>query len=386
MTAAEPMGPAAPPNATPPERPASRRRSVLRPASAMSAAARAAGRGLLGILRAFRAPPAAQRSAWAAFRRPLWNRIGLFVILALAAIALLADFIASDKPIWLKYRGEHYPFPNVVDYPDLRLLGNDALRRIMVRDEDWALMPLVPHGPLQSKIDGRIRPLEPPSADHWLGTDDSGRDVLARLIHGTRISLTVGLVAAGLAVLFGVGFGAAAGFYGGWVDSAVTRLVEALMAFPAFFFILVVQGLLPTGSVLQVMAVIGLTRWTDIARLVRGEVIRLRSADYVLAARALGILPRHVLVRHILPNAMGPVLVAGTFGVGAAILIESALSFLGFGAPPPAPSWGELLAQAFAHEGKWWLTVFPGLAIFVTVTAYNLIGEGIRDAMDPRAG
>jgi peptide/nickel transport system permease protein len=244
-------------------------------------------------------------------------------------------------------------------------------------------MPLIPYGPLQSKADGRILPLEPPSADHWLGTDDRGRDVLARLLHGTRISLSIGLVAVALYVLIGVFLGAAAGFYGGWLDAGVSRSVEALTAFPAFFFLLVVQGLLPGGSVLQIMIVLGLTRWTDVARLVRGEVIRLRSADFVLAARALGLPPRRILVRHVLPNAMGPVLVAATFGVGGAILTESALSFLGFGTPPPTPSWGELLTQAFAHDGKWWLSLFPGLAIFVTVTAYNLVGEGIRDAVDP---
>jgi peptide/nickel transport system permease protein len=136
--------------------------------------------------------------------------------------------------------------------------------------------------------------------------------------------------------------------------------------------------------VFQIMVILGLTRWTEVARLVRGEVIRLRSAEFVAAARAIGLPPRRILVRHILPNAMDPVLVAATFGVAGAILTESALSFLGFGTPPPTPSWGELLTQAFQHDGKWWLTIFPGLAIFVTVTAYNLVGEGIRDAVDPR--
>ncbi|MDI7267759.1 MAG: ABC transporter permease [Myxococcota bacterium] len=324
------------------------------------------------------------KSVRRAFGRSAWNLAGLGVIAALALVAILADFIASDRPIWLKHRGEHYAFPNLIDYPELRILRNDALRRVMVKGEDWAIMPLVPHGPLQSKIDGEIRPLVPPCAKHWLGTDDRGRDVLARMIHGTRVSLSVGFVAVALMVLLGTMLGAAAGFRGGWVDSLVTRVTEMLMAFPAFFFILIVQGLLPTASLLQVMAVIGLVQWTGVARLVRGEVLRLRSAEFVLAARALGIPPRRVLFRHVLPNAMGPVLVSATFGVGNAILIESALSFLGFGSPPPTASWGELLTQAFSHGGKWWLTVFPGLAIFATVTAYNLVGEGIRDATDPR--
>jgi peptide/nickel transport system permease protein len=324
------------------------------------------------------------RSTWHAFWRSGWNRAGLLAVALLVLVGVFADFLASDKPIWLKYEGRHYPFPNVIDYPELRPLTNDVLRRTMVRDQDWAILPLVPYGPLQSKADGRIAPLEAPSGAHWLGTDDRGRDVLARVVHGTRISLSVGLVAVGLYILIGVLLGALAGFYGGWLDSVVTRMIEALMAFPSFFFILVIQGLLPSASIFQIMVVIGLTRWTDVARLVRGEVLRLRSAEFVLAARALGLPPRRILFRHVLPNAMGPVLVSATFGVAGAILLESALSFLGFGTPPPTASWGELLTQSFSHEGTWWLMLFPGLMIFVTVTAYNLVGEGIRDAVDPR--
>ena len=329
-------------------------------------------------------PRAKSRSTWRIFWRSGWNRAGLLTVALLVLIAVFADFLASDKPIWLKYDGRHYPFPNLIDYPELRPLTNDVLRQVMVDGEDWAILPLVPYGPLQSKADGEIRPLDPPSGGHWLGTDDRGRDVTARLIHGTRVSLSVGLVAVGLYVLIGVFLGAIAGFYGGWLDAGITRVIEALMAFPSFFFILIIQGLLPSASILQIMVVIGLTRWTDVARLVRGEVLRLRSAEFVLAAQALGLPPRRILFRHVMPNAMGPVLVAATFGVAGAILLESALSFLGFGTPPPTASWGELLTQAFAHDGKWWLTLFPGLAIFVTVTAYNLVGEGIRDAVDPR--
>jgi peptide/nickel transport system permease protein len=328
--------------------------------------------------------PPPRRSALRTLWRSGWSRAGLLVVALLVLVAVFADFLASDKPIWLKYGGRTYAFPNVIDYPELRPLTNDVLRRAMVRGEDWAILPLVPWGPLQSKADGRIAPLQPPSAAHWLGTDDRGRDVLARIVHGTRVSLAVGLVAVALYLLIGVLLGALAGFYGGWIDSVVTRLVEALMAFPSFFFVLIIQGLLPATSILQIMVVLGLTRWTEVSRLVRGEVLRLRSAEFVLAARAAGLPPRRILFRHVLPNATGPVLVSATFGVAGAILLESALSFLGFGTPPPTSSWGELLAQAFAHDGTWWLMLFPGLMIFITVTAYNLVGEGIRDAVDPR--
>ena len=227
--------------------------------------------------------------------------------------------------------------------------------------------------------------LKAPDAKNWLGTDSQGRDVLARMLHGARISLSVGFVAEGIAVLLGIFFGALAGFYRGWVDILISRLIEVIICFPTFFLILVIIAYFETRSIFLIMVVIGLTTWPGIARLVRGEFLRLAELEYVQSARALGASSIRQMFRHILPNAMGPVLVAGAFGVAGAILTESALSYLGFGAPPPMPTWGEMISQGNANlEAAWWLIVFPGVSIFVTVTIYNLAGDGLRDAMDPK--
>ena len=229
--------------------------------------------------------------------------------------------------------------------------------------------------------------LKKPDAKNWLGTDKDGRDVLARMLHGARISLSVGFVAEGIAVLLGLLFGALAGFYKGWVDIAISRFIEIVICFPSFFLILVIIAYIEPEkrSIFYIMLVIGLTGWTGIARLVRGEFLRLSEQDFVQAARALGAPPMRLMFRHILPNALSPVLVAAAFGVAGAILTESGLSYLGFGAPPPTPTWGEMILQGKENlEEAWWLIVFPGLSIFVTVTIYNLAGDGLRDAMDPK--
>ncbi|NLV24936.1 MAG: ABC transporter permease [Deltaproteobacteria bacterium] len=226
--------------------------------------------------------------------------------------------------------------------------------------------------------------LLPPSWQYPMGTDDLGRDVLTRILFGARISLLVGFVSVGIATLIGIVLGAVAGYYGSWVDALIMRFVDVMLCFPTFFLILAVIAFLDP-SIWNIMAVIGLTGWMGVARLVRAEFLSLRERDFVLAARALGAFDMRIIFRHILPNALSPVLVSATLGVAGAILTESALSFLGIGVQPPTPSWGNMLIVGKQTLGSaWWLSAFPGLAILLTVLGYNLLGEGIRDALDPR--
>ena len=223
-----------------------------------------------------------------------------------------------------------------------------------------------------------------PSAAHWLGTDELGRDVLTRIIYGARISLKVGFVSVGIAVVAGSVAGLCAGYYGGWIDQVIMRFVDIMLCFPTFFLILAVIALLEP-SIWYIMIIIGLTGWMGVARLVRAEVLSLKERDFVMAARGIGASDVRIIFLHILPNAMSPVLVAATLGVAGAILTESALSFLGIGVQPPTPSWGNMLTAGKDYlEFAWWLSLFPGLAILVTVIAYNLVGEGLRDALDPK--
>jgi peptide/nickel transport system permease protein len=242
---------------------------------------------------------------------------------------------------------------------------------------------IAPHDP--TTIDARII-LAGPSAEHLLGTDDLGRDVLSRLIYGARISLAVGFVSVGIAVAIGTALGACAGFFGGIVDSLVMRFVDIMLCFPSTFLILTVIAFIGP-SIWNVMFVIGITGWMGVCRLVRAEFLSLRERDFVVAARALGAGDARLIFRHILPNAMAPVLVAAVLGVAGAILTESGLSFLGLGVQPPTPSWGNILTAGKDNiDVAWWLSFFPGIAITLTMLGYNMLGEGLRDALDPRLG
>ena len=221
-----------------------------------------------------------------------------------------------------------------------------------------------------------------PSVVHWLGTDDQGRDVFTRMLYGTRISLTIGVLAVAIYTAIGTVLGAVGGYFGGRVDALVLRLVEVMLCFPTFFLILTLRGFVENASVFHIMIIIGVTGWTGIARLVRAEFLRLRKLDFVQAAIALGYTRTRIIFRHVLPNGLGPVLVAATFGVAGAIILEASLSFLGLG-PTTAPSWGQILTVG-RQTKLWSLILAPGFAIFVTVSLLNLVGEGLRDAMDPK--
>jgi peptide/nickel transport system permease protein len=303
------------------------------------------------------------------------------------AVAAGADLLASDWPIALRLRGNTYLLPAISRPLELRSLDLQALReQVRSNPSDWMIEPLIPFGPERTDITLERLPA-PPGSAHLLGTDETGRDVLARLIHGTRASLAVGLCSVALYVAIGLLFGTLAGFCGGKVDLIVSRLVEVMLTFPTLFLVLCIMAMVQRPSLVHLTLVIGLTRWPDVARLVRGEVLRVRELDYIQAARALGASDARIVFKHILPNALGPVRVAAAMGVAGVVLLESALSFLGLGAPPPTASWGEILAEAqrnMVSPGAWWLALFPGAAIFLTVTAFNLAGEGLRDAFDPR--
>ena len=226
--------------------------------------------------------------------------------------------------------------------------------------------------------------LKPPSPEHYLGTDQLGRDVFSRMLHGAKVSLSVGFVAVAISILIGILVGAVAGYYGAWVDSLLMRFVDIMLCFPSFFLILTVVALLGP-SLFKVMVVIGITSWMGTSRFVRAEFLSLRERDFVQAAQALGVKDLRIIFLHILPNALAPVFVTATLDVASAILVEAGLSFLGFGVQPPAPSWGNILTEGRTYIfDAWWLTVFPGLAILITVLSFNLLGEGLRDALDPR--
>jgi peptide/nickel transport system permease protein len=377
------------------------------------------------------------RIVWRRFTKSRLNLVCLIFVLFLFLLAVFAPFIANDKPFVIRIDGKLY-FPlfrnlqpsdyciflaaivvlwNVVGPPSCfrkkagglrrntgrlglsitivsvgavlifvfvprRLDAVDYKEMVASGKATGAIFTFIPYGYARTEL-ASCR--QPPSRRHWLGTDDVGADVLCRLIHGSRISLSVGFVAVGISVCLGILVGAILGYFGGWVDFVGMRFVEIMMAIPVFFLIITITAFFPR-SFLNIMIIIGVTGWTSNARFIRAEFFKLRRQDFVQAAVSLGLPLRSILFGHILPNAVTPVLVNATFGISSAIFIEAALSFLGFGVAPPMPSWGQILSLGVSSSGRflWWLTLFPGLAIFFTVMAYNVIGEGLRDATDPR--
>ena len=315
---------------------------------------------------------------WLEFKKDKLAYISVILIIALFFVAIFEDFIAGNKPILLVDNGKAY-FPVLIDYSEFN--GVDFKSKYLDSKDTLSIFPFVKFSPTENDLDSI---LEAPNSKHLFGTDDRGRDVLSRMIHGARISLSIGLIAVGISAFIGIILGAIAGYYGGAVDFVISRLFEVMMTFPVFFLILTILAF-SNPSIYNIMIVIGLTSWTGIARLVRGEFLKLRNFTYVHAAKALGGSDIRVMIKHILPNALAPVFVSATFGVAGAILVESSLSFLGFGVPPPEPSWGDLLSQSQKYvDFAWWLVLFPGIAIFLTVTSLNLIGEGLRNAIDPK--
>lgn len=404
------------------------------------------------------------------------NKITVYslrVVFIFVFIALFADFIANEKPLVAKYQGSVY-FPVLKEYAvDLGMSDwQKDFRNVSWKDleYDWVVWPPVPYLPRNIDVSNTwVGPFDEQNVPskrwkHWLGTDDLGHDVLAGMIHGTRIALLVGLVSMGIAALIGIFFGAIAGYYGdnrlklsiasiviylvGFVlamfyafgtrsyiltdaigtsfgsfmweflisiilfvaimvgfrylsklikklpinfkeipiplDILISRLIEIVVSIPQLFLIISIAAVVAKPSIFIVMIIIGLTTWTGIARFTRAELLRIRNLEFVEAANALGYKEWRIIVKHALPNALSPVLIAIAFGIASAILIESTLSFIGVGVPAETITWGSMLSKARQVSSAWWLAIIPGFAIFITVTIYNLIGEGLTDAMNPK--
>jgi peptide/nickel transport system permease protein len=338
--------------------------------------------------------------AWARYRRMPLAMAGLVFVGLMATVALLAPVIAGTKPVVCRYKGRIY-FPCLAYYNrslEPVVFSRDKFRGEYPRNlqekdpESWAIWPLVFQDPYRAvrADEWPGRPGNPardqgrPSRMNLMGTNQNGVDVFAKMVHGTLVALLVGFVSMGIAATIGVTVGSLAGYFGGWADVVISRITEVVMCIPTLVLILALLAIVEKPTIWKMMAVLGLTGWPGISRLMRAELLRLKSAEFVTAARAVGAGPGRIILRHLLPNALAPVMVPITFGIAAAILTESGLSFLGFGQPPPSASWGSLLNDARSNLKMWWLVLFPGTAIFLTVLAFNLVGEGLQKATDPR--
>ncbi len=330
----------------------------------------------------------------ATWRRFLARKRGLagsIILTILIGIAIFAPVIASDQPIVCRHKGTLH-FPALVDVLHRLPFASSVIEKSPpfnradydpksnAEQYEFVVWPLIAISPTEITRDA----LQPPSSQHWLGTDGSGRDIASRMVHGAAVSVQVGIVSMSIAALIGIVVGAVAGYSGGWLDAILSRFIEIVICFPEFFLILCMMVWVQP-SIVNVMIIVGLTRWTTIARFTRGEFIKLRSREFVTAAHAIGAGSTRVMFRHLLPNALAPVLVTIVFGVANAILIEAGLSWLGFGVQPPNPSWGGLLRDAYTNIRVAPHMVYPPcVAIFVTVLACNLAGDALREALDAR--
>ena len=321
-----------------------------------------------------RAESSSWRDIWRRFRRSTIAMIALVYVMFVAVIALFAPLIASSKPLMVRTMSG-------LQFPALHDLFRTREGIEPLQPGHVIVHAPIPHSPLEVDV---VHRLSAPTPDHHFGTDDLGRDVLARLVHGARVSLTVAILAAAIALFAGSFFGAIAGFYGGWIDWIVSRMIEVVLCFPFLFLVLAIVGLFGP-SMYTIIIALGATTWTDEARYVRGEILRIRELEFAHAARAIGARDARIIFRHLLPNALAPALVSANFAVAMAILTESSLSFLGIGIPLPAATWGGMLSIAELYiDYAWWLVLFPGIAIFTTVAAFNVVGDRFREALDPR--
>lgn len=306
--------------------------------------------------------------------------ISVFVAALFVLLAIFADVVASDLPIACKWHGSIFLFPNILRPTSLEAIDRDVL----AREADWTISPVVRHGPTLSSGEERS-PLLSPRSGHPFGTDREGRDVFARTIHGTRTYLVFALAAVLASLVLGGALGSLAGLFGGAADALLSRTVESISAFPPLVLVLGIQAAVSRPTAFTLFAAIALTRWPEIARLVRSEVLLATTRDYVLAARALGASPFRVLGRHIVPNVRAPLVVAAAASMSSIVLTEASLDFLRVGTAGGAASWGETMSQFRDTPDSVWLLVFPGTFLVVAVVACNVIGEAIRSALDPKS-
>jgi peptide/nickel transport system permease protein len=321
------------------------------------------------------------RDALSSMRKRRLPRAGAVAVVLLLFITVFADLLASQLPVLCTYQDTFYVLPNVTKPKELSGLDCAGIARA---GGHVYLSPLYCHGPQEESPSELLLP--PASPHHWLGTDALGRDVFARTVHGARTSLTFALLSTLVFVGFGAGLGAVSGFFGGTLDALTSRAVETMSAFPTLILAIGVQAMVPRPTILTLFAAIVLSRWAEVTKLTRAEVIQAATSDYALAARALGASPLRVLVSHVMPNARAAAIISATFGLGSVVLAEASLTFLRAGHAGNVASWGEMLSEVRDNPAAWWMLVFPGALLLIVILSFNVLGEALRDALDPRVG
>jgi len=336
-------------------------------------------------------PVSPSRRAWLRFRR---NRLGywsLVVFCALVLVSLAAELVSNDRPLVVRYEGQTY-FPMLHDYPETTFGGDFAtpadyldpyVRRRITKDGNWALYTINPYGANTLNYYAKAPYPSPPSGQNWLGTDDRGRDLLAQLLYGFRVSVLFGLALTAVGVMLGIAAGAVQGFFGGRIDLAFQRFIEIWGSMPELYLLIIFSAIF-SPSVALLLILLSLFGWMGLSDYVRAEFLRNRQLDYVKAARALGVPSSQIMWRHILPNSMVPVVTFLPFRMSAAILALTSLDFLGLGVPPGPPSLGELLSQGKNNIDAWWISIFTFAVLVATLLLLTFMGDALRDALDPR--
>ena len=323
---------------------------------------------------------------WRIFKSRKTSRAALWLFLFFLFLSLTAEFWSNSKPLILYYQGSVY-LPIIKNYPPEKLGIKDEYitnyKKLELKEKDWAVWPIVKWDPLESNLDLKKFP-SAPSRDNWLGTDDRGRDLLSRLLYGYRYSISFALCAWFASYIIGCFLGALMGYFGGLIDMAGQRFVEIIDALPFFIILITLTTVLGRSFILMV-SLVSLFSWVGISLYMRAEFLRLRKRAFVEAGRSLGKSGWNIILKHILPNALNPVITFSPFALAGFIGALAVLDYLGFGLTPPTPSWGELLKQAEKHlTTAWWLALFPSLCLFSTLLSLTFIGNGVRDSFDPK--